>query len=262
VTGESRALTRLVCMSAGDFSRLCTQVPQADTTGSVSAASLEHSRPSAVRARAWRERRHARPGADAARREADAASAVQGDLELARDARSGDGGSTTRLVARLGCVALFLNTQNRRFGGMFDVEALRDLGQECQAIAWSKLDEYEGRGPLEAWVFRICVLQFMNAVRRRARRGTTSIDAYELELPAAGAPSDLAAGDLLPLRVALCALSEVEQRVVRMRHYEQLGFAEIAAELALPVNTAKSHYHRALLRLRERLRRAYAEEEG
>ncbi|TAJ17695.1 MAG: sigma-70 family RNA polymerase sigma factor [Planctomycetota bacterium] len=200
------------------------------------------------------------PSPSTPRRDADLALSATHDLELARAARGGDRGSTDRLVERLTCVALFLNTQNRRFGGMFDGEALRDLDQECQAIAWTKLGEYEGRGPLEAWVYRICALQFMNAVRRRGRRGTTSIDAHELELPTVGEPSEWAADDLQRLRVALCGLSDVEQRVVRMRHYEQLGFPEIAAELAMPVNTAKSHYHRALIRLRDRLKRAFDEE--
>lgn len=182
------------------------------------------------------------------------------DLELARGARGGDRGATEALVRRLGCVAVFLHTQNRRFGGLFDAEALRDLDQECQAIAWSKLGEYEGRGPLEAWLYRICALQFMNAVRRRGRRGVTSLDAHELELPTVGEPSEWSSDDLQRLRTALCALSDAEQKVVRLRHYEQLGFQEIAAELKLPVNTAKSHYHRALLRLRDRLRRTYDEE--
>jgi RNA polymerase sigma-70 factor (ECF subfamily) len=184
------------------------------------------------------------------------------DHALVTAALAGDAASGQVFLARMACAAVFLNVQNRRFGAPFSREELCDLAQDAIAIVWGKLGTYEGRGPLEAWVYRICALEFMNALRRHTRRRGSSTDVHEHDPAAEAAPDAYASLDLVPLRGALVELSRPEQEVVRMRHFEELSYLEIAAALALPLNTVKSHYHRALLRLRDRLRGAYAEEPG
>jgi RNA polymerase sigma-70 factor, ECF subfamily len=186
---------------------------------------------------------------------------VSADRALVASALAGDPASGEEFVRRMSCAAQFLGMQNRRYGSPFSSEDLGDLAQDVVAVVWDKLASYEGRGPLEAWVCRICALEYMNALRRRARRRTSQVDALPEEPAQPVAIGTYDRSDLAPLRKALVELTQVEQQVLRLRHYEQSTFPEIAVALALPLNTVKSHYHRALLRLRERLRHSYAEEE-
>jgi hypothetical protein len=51
-------------------------------------------------------------------------------------------------------------------------------------------------------------------------------------------------------------LPEVVRSAILLRHVAGLGFDDIARELAIPVGTAKTHVHRGLTEVRERLRRA------
>jgi RNA polymerase sigma-70 factor (ECF subfamily) len=49
------------------------------------------------------------------------------------------------------------------------------------------------------------------------------------------------------------SLSPQQQRVLLLRYYGELGFAEIAAIMQCPLGTALSHCHRGLQALRKQL---------
>ena len=66
-------------------------------------------------------------------------------------------------------------------------------------------------------------------------------------------PSEAAARHeaLGELAVALDTLTPMQRRVLLLRYYGQLSFAEIAATVECPLNTVLSHCHRGLEALRK-----------
>jgi DNA-directed RNA polymerase specialized sigma24 family protein len=65
--------------------------------------------------------------------------------------------------------------------------------------------------------------------------------------------TDCDAASALWVREALAQLDEEHREVLLLREYEQLSYAEIAALLALPVNTVRSRLFRARMALKELL---------
>ena len=58
---------------------------------------------------------------------------------------------------------------------------------------------------------------------------------------------------LANLRQAMARLSESDLKVIQMRHYGGLSFAQIAQVLDQPIGTVLARQHRALKKLRELL---------
>ena len=73
-------------------------------------------------------------------------------------------------------------------------------------------------------------------------------------------PDRVAPGDYGFVHEALDKVREQDARIVRHRHFDRLGFAEIAARLSIPESSAKAGYRRGLERLRDLLAREVAEE--
>jgi RNA polymerase sigma-70 factor, ECF subfamily len=71
----------------------------------------------------------------------------------------------------------------------------------------------------------------------------------------AGEPSRAAvlAEDAERLTAVIARLSPLQQRVLLLRYYGQLGFAEIAEIIGCPLNTTLSHCRRGLESLRKLL---------
>jgi RNA polymerase sigma-70 factor (ECF subfamily) len=57
------------------------------------------------------------------------------------------------------------------------------------------------------------------------------------------------------VRQALGQLSEAQQLVLRLRIYEEMTFAEIAAQTGKPLGTVLTHMRRGLEKLRQKLKR-------
>ena len=75
----------------------------------------------------------------------------------------------------------------------------------------------------------------------------------ELELPAEAAGPEPAPGE--DVLVYLRHLAPREAQVVRLRHVEDLSLPEVAELLGISTSSAKTHYYRALEKLRSLLAR-------
>lgn len=175
------------------------------------------------------------------------------DLALAQGALAGATAERELLFERLRCVPRFVAAVHRRLGAPLDRGALEDLAQDVLLSVWRKLPVYRGDAALESWAFTFCTFETLNAVRRsQRRRASQPLDVSVAAEPAVLVPvdRDLIEAEALAL---LDALSRREAEVVQLRHFEGLDVAAIAERLALSTSSVKTHYYRALDKLRVRL---------
>ena len=148
------------------------------------------------------------------------------------------------LLARLRCVPRMLAAKNARLGRVLDDVELEDLAQETLVTVWGKREQYEGRSSIETWVHTFCYHKLMNRVRRVARQPRT------VELEQAREVAAEESRDYGFVYQALHVLGPPEEEIVRMKHFDQLTFAQIGAVLEISPNTAKSRYYQGLEKLR------------
>lgn len=168
------------------------------------------------------------------------------DVDLILRVRRADSEAIERFVVRMGCVPRMVSQQNFRFGSPLDSGEVEDLVQDVLMVIWKKLEQFEGRSALETWVYRICRLELMNGIRRKRRQPapTEHIDPQAPESQMSG----LDAEDALR---GLATIGPPFSDVIRLKHFEQLTFEEIASRFDVSPNTAKTHYYRGLSRLRD-----------
>ena len=153
-------------------------------------------------------------------------------------------------VERMGCVPRMLAARNARLGSPLNPQDLPDLVQDTLVVVWRKLPEFEGRSSLETWIYRICCLELMNAVRRNrrpAQRAAVAED--ELETTVDPSATAIPRDDHAELYAALDELDPDEGEVIRLKHFQDLTFATIGKRLGISDNTAKTRYYRGLRRL-------------
>ncbi len=183
------------------------------------------------------------------------------DRALIRGVLSGRSGSIDALVIRLNCVPGILAARNRILGRPLDPEELDDLVQDALVVVWRKLDAFTGVSSLESWVYRICVLEMMNAIRAKRRRPVAAPEALRqvCEDPMAEQGAPLFGSERL--HSGLDRLGPPGSDIIRLKHFEQLTFDEISERTGQSVNTIKSQYYRGLRRLRGILGSVPREEE-
>jgi RNA polymerase sigma-70 factor (ECF subfamily) len=125
-----------------------------------------------------------------------------------------------------------------------------ELAQETFLAALKAAPRFEPRALVRTWLFGIA-MNLLRADRRKVGQAFQPAQFDEDTTPAAAADCDPRAA--LWVREALAQLDDEHREVLLLREYEQLSYAEIAALLALPVNTVRSRLFRARMALRELL---------
>lgn len=169
------------------------------------------------------------------------------DRELLRAVRQGDRAAAERLAERLACISAMLRMRERRMGVALTTEERAEIVQDTVAALWGKLGHFTGHRPLEAWIWGFAIRQHYKAIERRRRSASTEVADGEVAadvLEPSGPPS------VERIRALVEALGRPDSRIVQLRHFEGVSFVEIARELGQPVNTIKTRYYRALVRLR------------
>lgn len=132
-----------------------------------------------------------------------------------------------------------------------------DIVQEVFRKAWEARERYEEAGNGRGWLIRIADHLICDRARRSGREMTLDETAWQNVEPSDGASEPdsglIAKESKAALEVALDGLSEAQRRVLLLRYYGSLGFAEIADQLKIPLNSVLSHCRRGLLALRKRL---------
>lgn len=177
------------------------------------------------------------------------------DLEVVRGVLAGDPTHVAELGHRLACVPRILRVLNNRRGGMLSAHDIEDVSQDVVTKIWTKLETFVGFGTLEIWAHRFCYLEFMNRIRAR-RRSAHQQRCLEQDASIAGTASPESRDLYEDLERRLDRLEPDEERIIRLKHYEERTFEEIAAILGVALGTAKSRYYRGMRQLRASLLRA------
>ncbi len=182
------------------------------------------------------------------------------DLNLARRAVDGEPEALKQLMFRLRTVPRTLAYRNHKLGRPLGVGELEDLAQEVLGSIWSKLKDYSGQGPLEAWAYRFCYLSLLSRLRKLRRLPTLFADAGDrAEEPVA--PEVVDSLDYEHIHEGLEKIPVQESEVIRLKHLEGRTFDDIAAGLEVSKNTAKTRYYRGLIKLRQILKARFKSEE-
>ena len=132
-----------------------------------------------------------------------------------------------------------------------------DLLQDVFQRAWQARGSYEDRGRERAYLLTIADRLACDRGRRAGVEVNVDDVAWQHLEPAAddGTPLDLLATDETQgeLAGALARLTAPQRRVLLLRYFGDLDFAEIARTMEIPLNTALSHCRRGLAALRKEL---------
>ena len=184
----------------------------------------------------------------------------QSDEALARRARGGDHAAFGVLVERYQSAAF-----NFAYRFLTDYDEATDAAQTGFIQLFTSLPGLDLSRPIKPWLFRTVRNRCIDVLRQRR---TVSLDAptRESDEEEIAAPSEqLADADPLPeevveradlqqlLSAAIRRLPDRYRDVVALRYTTDLTFAEVAAALDIPENTARIQFHRAKALLRAAL---------
>ena len=135
-------------------------------------------------------------------------------------------------------------------------EEAEDAAQEAFVRAWVALPAFRGEASFGTWLHRIVARRALDRALARRVRATREREieaAEEVSVPITGAERDLVLARRLG-RLMQC-LTPRQRAVVALFYQEDRPVQEIAAVLAMPENTVKTHLRRARAALREAWRR-------
>jgi RNA polymerase sigma-70 factor (ECF subfamily) len=134
-----------------------------------------------------------------------------------------------------------------------DRGAAEDVAQEVFVKLWQALPRYDGRAQLSTWIYAITRNASISAMRKRRRPLSMSDPLVLEEVESRGAmPEAEPADGSLWRRVE--ALPDRQRQAVTLYYQEERTVEEVAAMMGLPVNTVKTHLHRARASLAAALR--------
>jgi RNA polymerase sigma-70 factor, ECF subfamily len=165
--------------------------------------------------------------------------------ETLAKAAKGDQIAFTELVRRHQAMVFSL-----AYHFLHDAAVAEELAQEVFFQLYCSLSKIESLSHLQFWLRRATSHRCIDCVRGNNHRSEISLE----ELPEPGAPTP--SGDSLLARKLgrlVAALPEKPRIIVTLRFQEDLQPSEIAEILEMPVNTVKSHLHRAFELLHEKL---------
>jgi RNA polymerase sigma-70 factor (ECF subfamily) len=143
------------------------------------------------------------------------------------------------------------------YGILRDRAAAEDLSQEVFVKVWQALPRYDGRARLSTWIYAITRNAAVSALRARRRSVSMSDPAVLAEVEGMAATPAAEPADA-GLRRQVEALPEKQRLAVTLYYLDERTVDEVAEMMGLPVNTVKTHLHRA----RASLATALAAREG
>ena len=124
-----------------------------------------------------------------------------------------------------------------------------DLLQDIFLSVYRNLSSYRGDAPFGAWLYRIATFRCTDHLRKK-RPGITELEEVpdtSNSNPALTLESARSNGDIVRL---LTVLPNEQRQVIELKFFQNFTFEEIAGQLGISSNTAKSRLYAALKKLR------------
>ena len=138
-----------------------------------------------------------------------------------------------------------------------DRAAAEDLVQDVFLVVWSNAGRFDPeRGTVRAWILQIAHFRLLNELRRRSRQPEIVSDLEGLVLGGLAAeepgPDEIASQQhrRAVLELALDTLPTSQREVIDLAFFDDLTHEQVAAELGVPLGTAKTRIRAGLQRLR------------
>jgi RNA polymerase sigma-70 factor (ECF subfamily) len=125
-----------------------------------------------------------------------------------------------------------------------DRAAAEDLAQEVFVKLWQALPRYDGRAKLSTWIYAITRNAAISALRSR-RRSVSMSDPAVFEEVASREAAPGTADDDASLWREVDALPDKQRQAVVLYYQEERSVEEVAEMMGMPINTVKTHLHRA-----------------
>jgi RNA polymerase sigma-70 factor (ECF subfamily) len=175
-------------------------------------------------------------------------SATAADRALIQRAQGGDAEAYGAIIRQH--QASVFNVCYRMMGERAEAE---DAAQEAFIRAHSRLHTFDLERPFGPWIRRVAANLCLN--RLESRKAEAPLDEERDRAPD-GDPetAQVHAEQTRAVRAAIAGLPPHYRAVIELRHFQELSYDAIAAELKLPLTDVKSHLFRARKLLAERLR--------
>ncbi len=124
-----------------------------------------------------------------------------------------------------------------------------DILQDVLMSVYRNLASYRGDGAFVAWLFRIASFRCTDFLRRRGRQfaSTDDVDVIDVSGADTGAGIDRNKG----LMGMMNLLPTEQKHVIELKFFQHFTFDEIAGQLGISSNTAKSRMYAALKKMRK-----------
>ncbi len=132
-----------------------------------------------------------------------------------------------------------------------DRSLAEEITQETFFRAFAKQEAFRGEADELTWLCAIARNLFLDEKRRQAKNGEAPADAPD---PAKGVEQQVADRDSsFRIHLALHSMEEPYREVFELRVFGELSFREVGDIFGKTENWARVTYHRARLKLRERM---------
>ncbi|MFO7975969.1 MAG: sigma-70 family RNA polymerase sigma factor [Candidatus Hydrogenedentota bacterium] len=145
------------------------------------------------------------------------------------------------------------------YGFVHNRDDALELAQEAFARAYKAMPRFKTELPFYPWLYRIIKNTCINHLKKRRRRGETSLDGllesgFDVAHATENPVHDAQLGDMRrAIASAMTRLSSEHREILMMRHFQDLSYAEIAECLEIPKGTVMSRLHAARRALRTTL---------
>lgn len=140
-----------------------------------------------------------------------------------------------------------------------NVEDAKDLTQETMWQAHRKSDKYVYEKSLKAWLRTMMTNRFRDQMRKKSLKLVALEDAFIASEPPLSSHEQTVEEQveqrllLERVKAEIAQLPDIYKRVIVLRHFEGLTYAEISETLEIPEGTVKTQLFRARRMLRDRL---------